>query len=185
MADSSAARDALRECEEMSLLIEINSDHLERLRNSSSRSNGGGGPVSELTRQEIRTMEGKLVKHFSKQASQKAFCANFDTIELNGLVPLKMSNGCSRREVTYSRFLTPPLSNLQLALRTRWCSPAAVDQSEDAASVAREIEANYPSLSMFLVVAGVSAESKSAILARVASLEALKETKTDSGTLTT
>ena len=74
---------------------------------------------------------------------------------------------------------------MQLALRTRWCSPAAVDQSEDAASVAREIEANYPSLSMFLVVAGVSAESKSAILARVASLEALKETKTDSGTLTT
>ena len=73
MANSSAARDALRECEEMSLLIEINSDHLERLRNNSSRSGGGGGqPVSELTRQEIRTMEGKLVKHFSKQARHSA-----------------------------------------------------------------------------------------------------------------
>ena len=73
MADfSSGARDALRECEEMSLLIEINSDHLERLRNNSTRSNMGAGgvwssQVSELTRQEIRTMEGKLVKHFSKQ----------------------------------------------------------------------------------------------------------------------
>ena len=68
MADSSGgARNALQECEEMSLLIEINSETLERMRNNSSRS-GGGGPVSELTRQEIRTMEGKLVKNFSKQA---------------------------------------------------------------------------------------------------------------------
>ena len=68
MADSSGggARSALQECEEMSLLIEINSETLERMRNNSSRS--GGGPVSELTRQEIRTMEGKLVKNFSKQA---------------------------------------------------------------------------------------------------------------------
>ena len=67
---SESARDALRECEEMSLLIEINSAHLERLRNNSSRSApGGGSSVSDLTRQEIRTMEGKLVKHFSKQAS--------------------------------------------------------------------------------------------------------------------
>ena len=77
---SSAAEVALRECEEMSLLIEINSDHLERLRNNSLRSNGGGvgwgNPVSELTKQEIRTMEGKLVKHFSKQArhSGSGFC---------------------------------------------------------------------------------------------------------------
>ena len=72
MADSSGggggARSALQECEEMSLLIEINSETLERMRNNSSRSGGGGGPVSELTRQEIRTMEGKLVKNFSKQA---------------------------------------------------------------------------------------------------------------------
>lgn len=70
MADPSGgggARSALQECEEMSLLIEINSETLERMRNNSSRS-GGGGPVSELTRQEIRTMEGKLVKNFSKQA---------------------------------------------------------------------------------------------------------------------
>ena len=70
MADPSGgggARSALQECEEMSLLIEINSETLERMRNNSSRS-GGGCPVSELTRQEIRTMEGKLVKNFSKQA---------------------------------------------------------------------------------------------------------------------
>ena len=72
-SSSGAARDALRECEEMSLLIEINSAHLERLRNNSSRSAPGGGTsVSDLTRQEIRTMEGKLVKHFSKQASHSA-----------------------------------------------------------------------------------------------------------------
>ena len=82
MADSSsAAKDALRECEEMSLLIEINSDHLERLRNNSLRSNGGGvgwgNPVSELTKQEIRTMEGKLVKHFSKQARHFALEAKY------------------------------------------------------------------------------------------------------------
>ena len=80
-----------------------------------------------------------------------------------------------------SRFLTICLTHLQLALRTRWCSQQAIAESEDAASVAREILANYPSLAMFLVVAGVSAESKSAILARVASLEALKEIKTESG----
>ena len=54
-------------------------------------------------------------------------------------------------------------------------------ESEEAASVAREIAANYPSLPVFLVVAGVSAEAKGAILARVATLEALKEIKTDSG----
>ena len=69
---------------------------------------------------------------------------------------------------------------MQLALRTRWCSPAALAESEEAASVARDI-AKYPSLSMFLVVAGISAEARSAVLSRAASLEALKEIKTDSG----
>ena len=54
-------------------------------------------------------------------------------------------------------------------------------ESEEAASVAREIAANYPSLPVFLVVAGISPEAKTAVLARVATLEALKEIKTDSG----
>ena len=54
-------------------------------------------------------------------------------------------------------------------------------ESEEAASVGREIAANYPSLTVFLVVAGVSPEAKGAVLARVATLEALKEIKTDSG----
>ena len=54
-------------------------------------------------------------------------------------------------------------------------------ESEEAASVAREIAANYPSLPVFLVVAGISPEAKAAVLARVATLEALKEIKTDSG----
>ena len=73
------------------------------------------------------------------------------------------------------------LTNSQLALRTRWCSAAAMSESPEAASVAREIAASYPSLPAFLVVAGVSSESKAAVLARVTTLEALKEIKTESG----
>ena len=166
MADSSGgARSALQECEEMSLLIEINSETLERMRNNSSRS-GGGGPVSELTRQEIRTMEGKLVKNFSKQARPFAGIIHAHTHHISQISSLQ---------------LHPHVPNFQLALRTRWCSPAAMAEPEEAASVAREIAANYPSLPVFLVVAGISPEAKAAVLARVATLEALKEIKTDSG----
>ena len=99
-------------------------------------------------------------------------------MELRMLIHITFPASFTELKLTY---LHPHVSNFQLALRTRWCSPAAMAESEEAASVAREIAANYPSLPVFLVVAGISPEAKAAVLARVASLEALKEIKTDSG----
>jgi kinase suppressor of Ras 2 len=54
---------ALRNCEEVEIMIEISAGHLERLRTPKGKNTA----TSDLTKQEIRTMEGKLIKHFSKQ----------------------------------------------------------------------------------------------------------------------
>ena len=47
-------------------MIDITSEHLERLRSTFSNA------ADELTKQEIRTLEGKLIKHFSQQLAVKA-----------------------------------------------------------------------------------------------------------------
>ena len=67
-ATASAVDEALRSCEELQHMIEINADHLDRLRTRTEKS------ASELTKQEIRTLEGKLIKHFSKQLTLKSQC---------------------------------------------------------------------------------------------------------------
>ena len=56
---------ALKQCQDIQHMIDITSQHLERLR--SSFSDAG----DELTMQEIRTLEGKLIKQFSEQLAVK------------------------------------------------------------------------------------------------------------------
>lgn len=56
---------AVRICQDVQHMIDINSEHLERLRTPMTTS-------SEITKQEIRTLEGKLIKHFSQQLATKA-----------------------------------------------------------------------------------------------------------------
>ena len=58
--------EALRVCQDLQHMIDINSDHLERLRTPLTST------ASALTKQEIRTLEGKLIKHFSKQLATRA-----------------------------------------------------------------------------------------------------------------
>ena len=67
MAGESNARvaAAMKQCQDIQHMIEITSNHLDRLR--SSFSNAG----DELTMQEIRTLEGKLIKQFSEQLAVK------------------------------------------------------------------------------------------------------------------
>jgi kinase suppressor of Ras 2 len=56
---------AASRCQDVQHMIDINSEHLERLRTPMALS-------SEITKQEIRTLEGKLIKHFSQQLATKA-----------------------------------------------------------------------------------------------------------------
>ena len=56
---------ALKQCQDVQHMIDITSEHLDRLR--STFSNAG----DELTMQEIRTLEGKLIKQFSEQLAVK------------------------------------------------------------------------------------------------------------------
>ena len=56
---------ALKQCQDIQHMIDITSQHLERLR--STFSDAG----DELTLQEIRTLEGKLIKQFSEQLAVK------------------------------------------------------------------------------------------------------------------
>jgi len=65
--ESSAAQVglALKQCQDVQHMIDITSEHLERLR--STFNNAG----DELTKQEIRTLEGKLIKQFSEQLAVK------------------------------------------------------------------------------------------------------------------
>jgi len=62
----SAVSAALKQCQDVQHMIDITSDHLDRLR--STFSNAG----DELTMQEIRTLEGKLIKQFSEQLAVKS-----------------------------------------------------------------------------------------------------------------
>ncbi|XP_013145782.1 PREDICTED: kinase suppressor of Ras 2 isoform X2 [Papilio polytes] len=59
------ARDAIQMIETIQSMIDVSADRLEGLRTQCSTS-------AELTQQEIRTLEGKLVKHFSRQLVFKA-----------------------------------------------------------------------------------------------------------------
>ncbi|XP_041978812.1 kinase suppressor of Ras 1 [Aricia agestis] len=59
------ARDAIQLIETIQSMIDVSADRLEGLRTQCSTS-------AELTQQEIRTLEGKLLKHFSKQLVIKA-----------------------------------------------------------------------------------------------------------------
>lgn len=64
---------ALRACRDVQHMIDINSEHLERLRAPVVNTSTHSSFTSEqLTKQEIRTLEGKLVKHFSKQLATRA-----------------------------------------------------------------------------------------------------------------
>ncbi|XP_026738774.1 kinase suppressor of Ras 2 isoform X1 [Trichoplusia ni] len=58
-------RDAIQTIETIQSMIDVSADRLEGLRTQCSTS-------AELTQQEIRTLEGKLVKHFSRQLVIKA-----------------------------------------------------------------------------------------------------------------
>jgi len=62
----SKAIQALKTCQDVQHMIDITSEHLERLRSTFSNA------ADELTKQEIRTLEGKLIKHFSQQLAEKA-----------------------------------------------------------------------------------------------------------------
>ena len=64
-SEASRVSSALKQCQDIQHMIDITSQHLERLR--STFSNAG----DELTMQEIRTLEGKLIKQFSEQLSVK------------------------------------------------------------------------------------------------------------------
>ena len=64
-SESSRVSQALKQCQDIQHMIDITSQHLERLR--STFSNAG----DELTLQEIRTLEGKLIKQFSEQLAVK------------------------------------------------------------------------------------------------------------------
>ncbi|XP_073956438.1 kinase suppressor of ras [Choristoneura fumiferana] len=59
------ARDAVEMVETIQSMIDVSADRLEGLRTQCSTS-------AELTQQEIRTLEGKLLKHFSRQLVIKA-----------------------------------------------------------------------------------------------------------------
>ncbi|GBP59559.1 Kinase suppressor of Ras 1 [Eumeta japonica] len=59
------ARDAVQTIQTIQSMIDVSADRLEGLRTQCSTS-------AELTQQEIRTLEGKLVKHFSRQLVIKA-----------------------------------------------------------------------------------------------------------------
>ncbi|XP_028176631.1 kinase suppressor of Ras 2 [Ostrinia furnacalis] len=59
------ARDAIQTIDTIQSMIDVSADILEGLRTQCSTS-------AELTQQEIRTLEGKLVKHFSRQLFIKA-----------------------------------------------------------------------------------------------------------------
>ena len=63
--ESNRVSQALKQCQDIQHMIDITSQHLERLR--STFSNAG----DELTLQEIRTLEGKLIKQFSEQLAVK------------------------------------------------------------------------------------------------------------------
>ena len=59
------ATQALKNCQDIQHMIDITTQHLERLRVTFNNAS------DELTKQEIRTLEGKLVKHFSEQLAVK------------------------------------------------------------------------------------------------------------------
>ncbi|KAJ0176406.1 hypothetical protein K1T71_007585 [Dendrolimus kikuchii] len=63
--DIKRVRDAIQTIETIQSMIDVSADRLEGLRTQCSTS-------AELTQQEIRTLEGKLVKHFSRQLVIKA-----------------------------------------------------------------------------------------------------------------
>lgn len=63
---SSPVSAALKQCQDVQHMIDITSEHLDRLR--STFSNAG----DSLTLQEIRTLEGKLIKQFSEQLAVKS-----------------------------------------------------------------------------------------------------------------
>jgi hypothetical protein len=69
-------------------MIDINTEHLERLRMPMAVTSGKKASnlhvipiinviptkLLELTKQEVRTLEGKLIKHFSKQLATRVSC---------------------------------------------------------------------------------------------------------------
>jgi len=60
------AQQALKTCQDIQHMIDITTQHLERLRQTFNNASN-----DELTKQEIRTLEGKLVKLFSEQLAVK------------------------------------------------------------------------------------------------------------------
>ena len=108
--DGSSVTLALKQCQDIQHMIDITSQHLERLR--STFSDAG----DELTLQEIRTLEGKLIKQFSEQMA------------------VKYGLGSHAADLVY-----------------------------------------FPSLSQWLTVVGVSAETSDTIKSRIKSLEELKD----------
>ncbi|XP_059087711.1 kinase suppressor of Ras 2-like isoform X2 [Tigriopus californicus] len=70
--------ESLQYCENVQHMIEINADHLERLRASPASVGHLYSAGSEITKQEIRTLEGKLVKLFSQQLAVRASLSSQD-----------------------------------------------------------------------------------------------------------
>ena len=60
---------AVQICQDLEDMIKFSIKHLEKCRDKIKRENN---PKDELTRQEIRTLEGKLIKNFSHQLATKA-----------------------------------------------------------------------------------------------------------------
>jgi len=63
---AAALNTAKKQCQDVQHMIDITADHLARLRSTFSNTD------DELTKQEIRTLEGKLIKQFSEQLAIKA-----------------------------------------------------------------------------------------------------------------
>eukprot|EP00095_Tigriopus_kingsejongensis_P004556 maker-scaffold1671_size31647-snap-gene-0.10 protein:Tk04556 transcript:maker-scaffold1671_size31647-snap-gene-0.10-mRNA-1 annotation:"kinase suppressor of ras 1" len=77
-AVGSRAGDALQNCENFQHMIDINAEHLDSLRSSQSATGPTCSAGSEITKQEIRTLEGKLVKLFSQQLALRASLSHQD-----------------------------------------------------------------------------------------------------------
>ncbi|KAJ3603740.1 hypothetical protein NHX12_028481, partial [Muraenolepis orangiensis] len=74
---TSSLQKALQQCELVQNMIDISISSLEGLRTKCATSN-------DLTQQEIRTLEGKLVKYFSRQLSCKRRVASEErSVELD------------------------------------------------------------------------------------------------------